>query len=190
MPEYGDDFQIQAGAVKSFESSHKEMKLNYNPGAYVQAKKIATGHWEFTNYDFYIEESRGFLIYPPESWQAINYPGLKFKAIIGPVENDFAPNINFVEEANPFRSFFTYADVAANNMREAGTKVITRGQFTTDSGMDAVRIETNTEKILQVYYLFDTGQKIFTVTCSAPLQSGSDYVAIFDNSVKTLEFLY
>jgi hypothetical protein len=190
MPEYGDDFQIQPGATKSFESKHKDMKLNYIPAKYVQAQKDKLGVWKFTNGDYYLEENRGFLIYPPEAWQSINYPGLKYKAIIGPVESEFAPNINFVEENNPFNSFFTYADVASNNMREAKAKIIDRGKFTTDSGIDGIRIETNTQKLLQIYYLFDTGQQIFTVTCSAPLQSDVDYAMVFDNSVKTLEFIF
>ncbi|MDR2741225.1 MAG: hypothetical protein LBB98_03620 [Treponema sp.] len=189
MPEYGEDFQIQAGSVKSFESSHKDMKLNYNPGNYVQTREISPRHWEFSNGNFFLEENRDFLIYPPESWQVIDYPGLEYKAIIGPVENAFAPNINFVEEVNPFSSLFTYADVAANKMREAETRIITREKFTTVSGMDGIKIETNTANLLQVYYLFDTGQRVFIITCSAPLQSNSDYVTIFDNSVKTLVFL-
>jgi hypothetical protein len=191
VPEYGDDFQIQVGAVKSFESSHKDMKLNYTPGGdYVKARKIASGHWEFTNGDFYFEANGKFLIYPPESWQLIDYPGLTFKAIFGPVDNDFAPNINFVEEVNPFSTFSTYINTSVNQIRGLGTNNITSEQFTTETGMDGIRIETNTEKLLQIYYLFDTGQEVFIATCSAPLQSDVDYATIFDNSVRTLEFLY
>jgi hypothetical protein len=190
MPEYGDDFQIQAGAVKSFESSHKNMKVNYTPAAYVKAQGTALRHWEFTNGDFYFGENGRFLIYPPESWQAIDYPGLTFKVILGPVDNDFSPNINFVEEGNSFSTFFTYVDVNTNYLREAGAEIITRDQFITENGMEGIRIKTNTEKLLQIHYLFDTGQEVLTVTGSAPLQSHIDYETIFDDSVRTLEFLY
>ena len=188
-PEFGDDFQIQSGAIKSFESSRKDMAISYTPSDYVEVEKINTRHWEFLDGNYYFEANRGFLINPPESWEVINWPGLKYKAIIGQVDINFAPNINFVEIDNPFSQFYTYISVITNQLQE-NCKVIEGSQFDTDSGLKGYKIKTNTEKLLQIYYVFDLTQTAFTVTCSAPLQSETDYNQVFDDSVRTLEFIY
>jgi hypothetical protein len=44
MPEYGDDFQVQSGVVKSFESPHKSMVLNYSPAKYIESRETAVRH--------------------------------------------------------------------------------------------------------------------------------------------------
>lgn len=189
MPEYGDDFQIQSGSVKSFESSHKNMRLNYSPATYIQSQEVTSKHWAFTNGGYYLEENRGFLIYPPESWDTTNYPGLKYKILVGQMENDFVPNINFAEENNPFSQFYTYIDVSISNLGD-GARAVSYDRFNTANGLEGFKIVTNTANLLQIYYMFDTGQKAFIVTCSASLQSETDYNEIFDTTVKTLEFLY
>jgi hypothetical protein len=49
FPEFGEDFKIQNGTLKSFESSHKDMAISYTPSENVEVKKINTRHWEFSN---------------------------------------------------------------------------------------------------------------------------------------------
>jgi hypothetical protein len=191
LPEYGDDFQIQPKSTKSFESKHSTMVINYGPSDYVESDMTKGNHFTFTNKNLYFDENRGFVIFPPDSWQIMNYPGLVYKVIIGEAENNFAPNMNFIEENNPFTQFFTYVDVSSQQMQDSGTRIISRDKFTTDRRMDGIKIETNTETLLQIYYIFDTGkQTVFIVTCSAPLKSEIDYSAVFDSSVRTLEFTY
>jgi hypothetical protein len=189
FPEFGDNLQIQNGTVKSFESSHKNMAISYTPSEYVEVVKINTGYWKFSNGNYYLDTNRGFLIYPPESWEVSDLPGLRYKIFIGQVDNNFAPNVHFAEIDNPFSQFYTYINVIANQLKEI-SKVIDRVQFDTENGLKGYKIETNTEKLLQIYYIFDLGQTAFTVTCSAPLQSQIDYGKIFDSSVKTLEFVF
>ncbi|MDR2941801.1 MAG: hypothetical protein LBV17_04330 [Treponema sp.] len=189
FPEFGDNLQVQSGTIKSFESSHKDMAISYTPSEYVEVKKINTRHWEFSNGNYYLEANRGFLIYPPESWEITNYPGLKYKIFVGQTDNNFAPNINFDETDNPFSQFITFINFISKHLEE-GSKVIGRSKFDTNNGLKGYKIETNTEKLLQIYYIFDLGQTAFTICCSAPLQSQIDYDVIFDESVKTLAFVF
>jgi len=190
FPEFGDNFQIQRGTKKSFESSHKDMAISYTPSEYVEVVNIDTRHWEFLNGNYYLEETRGFLVYPPQGWEIASWPDFKYKIIFGPNDNNFAPNISFVEDRNRFNRFNTFVDVNANHLRDKGIKITARKKFNTNSGIEGMRLETNTEKLLQIYYIFDLEQTAFTVTCSAPLNSQIDYGEIFDFSVRTLEFLF
>jgi hypothetical protein len=190
IPEYGEDFQVQSGTVKSFESSKRNMEVSYSPSDYVDAYIINPGHWEFTNGDYYLEEDRGFIMYQPDSWEIMDWPGLKYQIIVGKTENNFAPNINFTEENNPFPSLQSYVRGNVNKLRNNGYSIISQTRFNTESGLEGYKIETNTENLLQIFYIFDLGPTAFTVTCSALLQSETDYDAIFNSSVETLEFLW
>lgn len=189
FPEFGEDFQVQSGTIKSFESSHKNMNLSYSPPDYVAARKIKSTTWEFTNWDFYYDETRKFLIYPPEGWEIVDWPGLKYKLIVASVDRDFAPNMIFDEGENGFNRFINY--VSANLNKIIGeNNFVSRERFQTQSGIEGFKVETTTEKLVQFFYILDIGQTAFIVTCSAPLQSEIDYDEIFDSSVQTLEFLY
>jgi hypothetical protein len=191
VPEYGDDFQIQPGVTKSFESKHSTMTINYSPSNYVESGMSQKNYFTFTNKNLYFEESGGFIIFPPDSWETVSYPGLVNKILVGETENNFAPNMNFIEENNPFPQFSTYVDASARQIRDLGFRIVARDEFVTDSGIEGVKFETNTTNLLQIYYIFDTRrQTAFLITCSAPLQSETDYGEIFDSCVKTLEFTY
>jgi hypothetical protein len=189
FPEFGNDLQIQSGAIKSFESSHKNMNLSYSPHDYVAAQKTKSSTWEFTNYNFYYDESRKFLIYPPEGWEIANWPGMKYKIIVGQVDNDFAPNINFSDIDLSSRQFSSLINATSRTLQES-SEIISRGRVNTNNGLEGYYFETNTERLLQVYYIFDLKLSAFTVTCSAPLQSETDYNEIFDSTIQTLEFLF
>ena len=47
----------------------------------------------------HVELEGGFSYLPPTNWQIREFPGSKYKPAYGTRKDDFAPNINFVDEA-------------------------------------------------------------------------------------------
>lgn len=63
------------------------------------------------------EKAGGFSYDPPKGWQIIQLPGLKYRIAHGPTENEFAPNINVVDEAF-MGTLAEYVDLNLENMKK------------------------------------------------------------------------
>src|SRR5438094_9992620 len=63
------------------------------------------------------EKAGGFSYDPPNGWQIIQFPGLKYRISHGPRENEFAPNINIVDETF-IGTLAEYVDVNLGNMKK------------------------------------------------------------------------
>jgi hypothetical protein len=187
-PEYGDDFQIQPGAKKSFDSKHAKMSIMYRPSNYVDAQATKTNYYVFTD-KVYISTQGNFIIVPPDSWEVIDYPESAFKVFIGKTDNNFAPNINFVEE-NINMTIQNYVSATATSLRQQGSEIISGSGFSTDEGVGGYKIETTTDNLVQYFYLFPINSVTkMVITCSASINSRIDYEEIFDNCAKTFELL-
>jgi hypothetical protein len=136
------------------------------------------------------EEEGGFSYVPPEGWDIAEYPGLKYRISRGASENQFAPNINVVDEQ--FDAFLeTYVDANIEAMRDfvEGFNLVEREEIVTNEGARSIKLTVDGEhyqrKLRQYFYFFDAGERKYIVTCSALAENAEKYEPLFDKSVKT-----
>src|SRR5437870_2673979 len=79
------------------------------------------------------EKTGGFSYDPPEGWQVVQFPGLKYSISRGPTESEFASNINVVDETFS-GSLAEYVDLNVENMKKMFTDftVLKREDFQTE----------------------------------------------------------
>jgi len=139
-------------------------------------------------------ENDEFSVVPPKSWQVTNYSGLKYKIFIGQRENNFTPNINFIDEVYN-GSLDDYVDLTIKSLKAyiSNVEIIYQNSFVTDDNLESRKIIAITE---QQGYLLRQSQYIFpgknglkmVATCTALASSGEMYDIIFDNSMKTFKW--
>lgn len=141
----------------------------------------------------YYETAGKYSIYPPESWQMMDFPGLKYKVVVGPSRNDFAPNVNFADEA-----FDGPLDVYVNAVIEGLKKmivdveIIERTGFTTLKNEKGEKLTTLTtqqgQHFFQVFYIFP-GDGIYMVAAgTVRAEFGEEYSGTFDRILETFEW--
>jgi hypothetical protein len=144
----------------------------------------------------HFENTGGYSICPPKSWQFTEV-GLKYPVIIGEQQNNFTPNITFVDETVSDVSVTDYID-AVIPMYEtlmADVELIHRTDFTTNSNIHGeciiMRARLNAIEVRQTMYAFlkDNKQVIVFITCTAPVGEGEAYDTIFEESVKTFDWI-
>jgi hypothetical protein len=135
-----------------------------------------------------------FSIRPPFSWQAMEIPGYKYKFIFGPIEYKFAANIGFVDEyySGNLRSYVNENLTQMGNYF-VGYKMVSRNSFTTSSAVNGERViytMIQNDQYLRavVYFLPSSNSKYFVVTCISIDSVFEKYIALFDESIKTIEF--
>jgi hypothetical protein len=141
----------------------------------------------------HVEKEGGFSFVPPKDWELRDFKGLKYKIVVGPAANAFAPNINFVDEA----SKDTLKDYVAAQKKALKAffkefKEISEGEFKTADGTAAVRIVIENKQgenlLRQSFYLFDMpkGKKL-VVTCSALARGGDKLDPVFKACLKSFK---
>jgi len=133
-----------------------------------------------------------FSVVPPESWQAVDYPGLKYKVFMGPRENGTNPNIMFADEIYN-GSLDDYVDLYVEALKTylSDVEIIYRGSFVTLKNLESKKVISITEQrgylLRQSQYFFpgENGLKI-VAACTALASSGEK---IFDDSMKTFEWI-
>ena len=136
------------------------------------------------------EEAGGFSYDPPPGWQVAEFPGLKYRITHGPRENEFAPNINVVDERFP-GSLSAYVDANLRSMEQVfpNLTVLDRADFETRDGEAAVRILTENEQqgmlLRQTFYFLGSGSRKYVVTCSALAAGGDELDSTFSASLET-----
>ncbi len=138
----------------------------------------------------YIESEGGFSYIPPSGWEVVEFPGLKYKIARGVPTGDFAPNINFVDEAFS-GSLDDYVTASLNAISQffKDEYFISQEEFMTNEGQRSVKvIIENTQngiELIQVFYFFDAGTKKFVVTYSRSADNGQENDILVDQSMKT-----
>src|SRR6266481_3355461 len=87
------------------------------------------------------EKAGGFSYDPPQGWQIITFPGLKYRISHGPTQNGFAPNINVIDE--PFRGTLAeYVDLNLVTMKKmfVDARLLKRDDFQTEDDHPATRV--------------------------------------------------
>ena len=136
------------------------------------------------------EKAGGFSYDPPETWQVAEFPGLKYRISHGPRKNEFAPNINVVDETFP-GPLADYVDANLKNMEKVfvGLKILKREGFQTDDAQAAVRVITEAEqlgrRLRQTYHFFGKGNRKYVATCTALAKGGEALDTVFEKSMKT-----
>jgi hypothetical protein len=136
------------------------------------------------------EQAGGFSYDPPSGWQVGEFPGLKYRISHGPRENEFAANINVVDEAFG-GTLAAYVDVNLQTMKEVFVKmqVLSREDFKTQDSEAAVKILTENEQqgrmLRQTFFFVGSGNKKYVVTCTALADGGEKFDTAFSESMKT-----
>jgi len=139
-------------------------------------------------------ENGVFSIVPPKSWQETDYPGLKYKIFIGTREDNFTPNINFMDETYN-GSLDDYVDLSIESLKTliSSVEIIYQNSFVTEENLESRKIIAITEQqgylLRQSVYFFPgkNGLKM-VATCTVLASSGENYDVIFDNSMKTFKW--
>jgi len=161
--------------------NYNNEKINNSEGAF--SADIGSRIYEYDG---------NFSYCPPNGWTANNFPDLKYKIIVGPIEDRFAININFIIDI--FNgNFHEYVNNYFLQLSK-DSKIMGREQFLTNSGIsgECAYIDDNQGEFFlrQVFYLFQISDKKFiAITCSVPNNVSSKYLSLFNKTVKTFEII-
>ena len=145
--------------------------------------------------ELYIEKNAGFSMYIPINWE-IKDMSQKYLMVIGPTEDNFSPNINFVDEEYSGQ-IPEYIDAVIEFLSSfyADFSVIARDSFTTNKNYKGWfitfqgrinEIEAR-QKMFVVHNKLKTSVLVMTGTASAA--SGSKYDKLFDECMKTFNWI-
>ena len=142
----------------------------------------------------YFEKSGGYSILLPESWQVTEFPGLKYKILVGQTENSFIPNITFVDEAfgGDLSLYVNAAIGQLENLFGENFELVQRSEFVTLKKARGEKLVTNTfqynRHIRQILYCFPGKGIKLVATCSVLAEEGEAYDAFFDKTMETFEW--
>lgn len=139
------------------------------------------------------ETAGGFSYIPPAGWAIKPFPGLTYGLLLGPTENEYAANLNFVVETKK-QSFDDFVTESENKMKSYMPEYvqITKAKFKTAKGVQGVRITASVLKgkrrLKEYLYFFPMpgGKKIAVTGSALPMDLAMD--AVFDKTVASLQF--
>jgi hypothetical protein len=141
------------------------------------------------------EYNGNFSFCPPLGWEVREFPGLKYKIVVGPVEDQFAVNMNFADEIfNGTLRDYINLNLAQLEKFFVIYRLVDRKTFKTNSGItgECVIINDAQQRFYSrqaLYFLPIPNNKYFVVACSAPDEVFEKYQSIFDESIKTFELI-
>jgi hypothetical protein len=140
----------------------------------------------------YTPSDKAFSFVPPQGWEEKEMPGIKYKVFITQPAENFAPNINIVDEASnlPLKEY-----VDANRKALAGTiegfKELSLEPFTAAGKLQGYRLSFKNRHmetdLIQTQYYFSTPQKKIVVTCSMAEKDRRPIASQCDHSLKTFQ---
>ncbi len=133
-----------------------------------------------------------FSYVPPNGWNVLEFPGLKFKISRGAPVKGFAPNIVVADEAyNKSLDDYAKDNIATMQKLFHGLKIISQTDFTTSDGTRVIKLLTerdddiSKQKLRQVYYFYNAGNKKLVATCSSLAKEAPASDLVCDASMKT-----
>ena len=136
------------------------------------------------------EEAGGFSYDPPPGWQIAEFPVSKYRISHGPSANEFAPNINVVDEVFS-GTLEAYVDANIEAMRKVFPDFdpLKRETFQTDDGEDGFMLLYENEMLgnllRQTLFVFAKGDRKYAVTCTALADGGESFDTVFAESIRT-----
>jgi hypothetical protein len=142
----------------------------------------------------HVEKGGGFSFIPPESWNPKEFPGLKFKVVVGPVHNGFTASINVVEES--FRGSldeYVKGNIATLQKILKNFEMVKQEEFKTTAGLQGVRLIVKNHQfdkdLRQTFYFFGgTADTKYVVTCTTLADDGEKLGPVFERALKTFRF--
>lgn len=135
----------------------------------------------------------GFSFVPPPGWEVRPFPGLKFRAAVGPPAAGFAPNINIIDDVNPL-PLDDYVQANLNGLRQMtqNFRLVRQEAFKTAEGLEGGRLigenDQQGRRLRQTSYFFARGGTKYVVTCSALAEGGEQFDPVFEATMKTFRF--
>ena len=136
------------------------------------------------------EKEGGFSFDPPDGWEILEMPGLKYHVTRGTLVNNFAPNINVVDETFE-GSLEKYFDTKMESLKAMfkSFKLLEKKKITSDDGDTALVAVTENDifgrTVRQTYYLFENGSRKYAVICTALAEGGEEFDALFEKTAKS-----
>ena len=137
------------------------------------------------------ETEGGYSIVPPEGWQVREMPGLKYKILVGPPADDFAPNINIVDERfDGDLDDYMLENFASLKLKFAGFEQVGGNDVRLDDGRRAVKMvirhtQFGTPLEQTFYFVAGSGDTKYVLTCSKRADDAREWDGIFEASVRT-----
>jgi hypothetical protein len=135
-------------------------------------------------------QAADFSYVPPSGFTVRDFPGMKYKVVVGTPADGFAPNINVVDEA-----FSGGVDEYVKRNLETLNRVLPKfeklaqDEFKTTSGITGARLVTqsvqNNVAVRQLFYMFPAGDKYLVATCSDVQAHKAAMDPICDAAMKT-----
>lgn len=140
--------------------------------------------------DRHYEPGGEFSYIPPQGWGLGEFPGLKYKIVYGPPLDNFAPNLNFVDEKfGGTLDKYVSSNLAAIQSLFKDVKVLSQEDFATEEGKRAIKVivenTQNDTKLRHTFYFFDGGSRKFVVTYTRLPDKQQENDSLVDESVKT-----
>ena len=142
-----------------------------------------------------VENNGNFSWQPPLNWTVTEFPGLKYRVAFGPTEGGFAVNINIVDETyNGTLRSYVDQNIAQLRTFFQNFRLLDREEFRTNSGIVGEKVTINANQqgffLRQIFYFLPgRNNTFFVITCSVPDSVAPRFISIFDESVKTFEFI-
>jgi len=144
----------------------------------------------------YVESKGRFSISIPDTWQLVKVKEFRYKILRGAFENNFAPTINFIDEAftGQFDEYIEHINEELGKIYGENMEYILQSPFTTDKGLKGEIIVITTYQqerlIQQSFFCFpgDKGKNII-ITCTNLAEKNARFSELFINTVKSFEWL-
>ena len=142
-----------------------------------------------------MEINGNFSYRPPLGWEVTEFPGLKYKVVYGPDEENFRININFIDEYHN-GSLHNYVNQSLFLIEPffEEYRLIERKEFRTNSGIfgeQVIIINRQYGFLLRqtFYFLQLSNNRHIVITCSVLDKVAARYTSIFEESIKTFELI-
>ncbi len=139
------------------------------------------------------EDGGGFSLVAPDGWNVTEFPGFKYRVFLGTPVDEFAPNLNVVDEV--FQGTIDrYVEQSLTTMEKLFPEFekLSQEDFTLDSGARAVRIVTQNvqfgKKLTQTFYMVGDGSTKYVLTASKLATDTRDLDPLFDASARSFRF--
>jgi hypothetical protein len=141
----------------------------------------------------YYEPAGGFSYIPPAGWELVEASGTTYKVALGPLQDDFTPNLVVVDE--PFDGTLDeYVSASLANMSDffEGFQLISQDAFAPLEGPAGVRLVVENaqggRRLRHSFYCFDAGARKFVLTGTQLSGSGASLEPTFDAAARTFRF--
>ena len=148
--------------------------------------------------ELYIEENAGFSMYIPKRWEIRKNINYEYSMIIGPIENNYLPNIIFLDASYSGSIPSLLNDTIVSLRQEQGVSnfnVLERGTLETFQGIlvnyvavQSIRVD-GINRLQRLYMLPNkNGNIVMLITCTIPPSSNNRYNTVLDECVETFNW--